>query len=54
MDSGLTTLYWHVARRIRQDVLREKRADYGGQIVASLARQLEREFGRGFSRRNPQ
>jgi predicted nuclease of restriction endonuclease-like (RecB) superfamily len=41
-----------VGRRIRQDILKEKRADYGGQIVASLSRQLEAEFGRGFSRRN--
>jgi len=48
MDSGLVTLYWHVGRRIRQDVLKEKRAGYGERIVAALGRQLEREFGRGF------
>lgn len=49
VDSGLTTLYWHVGHRIRQDILKEKRAKYGGQIVAALGRQLEMEFGRGFS-----
>src|ERR1022692_1218969 len=52
VDSGLTTLYWHVGQRIRQDILKEKRAEYGEQIVSALAAQLEREFGRGFSRRN--
>jgi len=52
VDSGLTTLYWHVGRRIRQDILKEKRADYGGQIVAALGRQLEAEFGRGFGKRS--
>jgi hypothetical protein len=52
VDSSLTTLYWHVGQRIRQDILKEKRAEYGGQIVAALGRQLETEFGRGFSRRN--
>ena len=52
VDSGLTTLYWHVGRRIRQDILKEKRAGYGEQIVAALGRQLETEFGRGFSRRD--
>src|ERR1035441_9997634 len=52
VDSGLTTLYWHVGRRIRQDILKERRAEYGEQIVAALGRQLETEFGRGFSRRN--
>ena len=36
VDSGLTTLYWHVGQRIRQDILKEKRADYGAQIVAAL------------------
>lgn len=49
---GARGLHWHVGRRIRQDILKEKRADYGGQIVASLSRQLEREFGQGFSRRS--
>jgi len=52
VDSGLTTLHWHIGRRIRQDILKGKRADYGGQIVAALRRQLEREFGRGFGEKN--
>jgi predicted nuclease of restriction endonuclease-like (RecB) superfamily len=52
VDSGLTTLYWHVGRRIRRDILKEKRADYGGQIVAALGPQLEVEFGRGFAEKN--
>jgi hypothetical protein len=52
VDSGLTTLYWHVGRRIRQDILKEARADYGAQVVSALSAQLSAEFGRGFSRRN--
>lgn len=52
IDSGLVTLCWHVGRRIRQDMLKEKRAAYGERIVAALGRQLEREFGRGFSEKN--
>ncbi len=52
VDSGLTTLHWHIGRRIRQDILKGKLADYGGQIVAALGRQLEREFGRGFGEKN--
>jgi DUF1016 N-terminal domain len=49
VDSALTTLYWHIGRRIVQDVLKEKRAGYGEEIVSALGRQLEQEFGRGFS-----
>jgi hypothetical protein len=52
VNSALVALYWHVGRRIRQDVLKEKRAEYGEQIVSALGRQLEAEFGRGFGKRN--
>ena len=52
VNSALTTLYWEIGRRIRQDVLQSKRAGYGEQIVAALGRQLEREFGRGFNEKN--
>lgn len=52
VDSGLVTLYWHIGRRVRQDILKEKRAEYGAEIVATLSRQLEAEFGRGFAEKN--
>lgn len=52
VDSGLTTLYWHVGRRIRQDILKEKRAEYGKEIVVTLSQQLTVEFGDGYSRFN--
>lgn len=52
VDSGLTTLYWHVGRRVRQDILKEKRAEYGEKIVHALSAQLETEFGRGFGEKN--
>jgi hypothetical protein len=47
-----TMLYWEVERRIRQDILEEKRTAYGKEIVAALGRQLESEFGRGFGKKN--
>lgn len=52
VNAGLTLLYWEIGRRIRRDVLDEKRAEYGEQIVHALSAQLENEFGRGFGRRN--
>ncbi|MSQ50590.1 MAG: DUF1016 family protein [Betaproteobacteria bacterium] len=52
VDSGLTTLYWHVGNRLRQDILKQKRAEYGAQIVSALGRHLEMEFGRGFSEKS--
>jgi len=52
VNAGLTTLYWQIGTRIRQDVLKEKRAEYGAEIVSALGRQLGAEFGRGFGERN--
>ena len=52
VDAGLTTLYWHVGQRIRRDILKGRRAEYGEQIVSALSAQLEREFGRGFGEKN--
>ena len=49
IDSGLTALYWNIGHRVRQDILQEKRANYGEEIVSTLGKQLEVEFGRGFS-----
>ena len=33
-------------------MLKGKRADYGAEIVSALARQLETEYGSGFSEKN--
>ena len=52
VDSSLVTLYWHVGRRVHQDILGSRRAEYGAQIVAAVGRQLEQEFGRGFGEKN--
>jgi hypothetical protein len=44
VDAGLVTLYWNVGRRIRQDILKEKRADYGERIVSAVGRELGMDF----------
>lgn len=51
-NASLTMLYWKIGARIRQDVLKERRARYGGEVVAELGRELEAEFGRGFGEKN--
>lgn len=52
VNAALTTLYWQIGRRIRQDVLNSKRADYGEEIVSALGRQMSIEFGRGFDEKS--
>ena len=52
VNSALTMLYWQIGQRIRSEVLQGERAEYGEQIVATLAKQLEADYGRGFSSKN--
>lgn len=52
VNSTLVTMYWQIGRRIREDVLKSERAEYGKVIVATLSKELSAEFGRGFDRRN--
>jgi hypothetical protein len=48
VNAGLTMLYWQIGMRVRKDILREKRAEYGKEIAQTLSAQLTAEFGRGF------
>lgn len=52
VNVGLTLLYWQVGNRIRREILKEKRAEYGESIVHALSAQLAAEFGRGFSEKS--
>ena len=52
VNAALTMLHWQIGRRIREDILQQKRAEYGEEIVATLSQHLEAEFGRGFGQRN--
>jgi DUF1016 N-terminal domain len=49
VNSALVLLYWSIGDRIRRDILREKRAEYGEQIVTALSAQLAAEYGKGFT-----
>ena len=52
VNAGLSILYWQIGNRIRQDILKEKRARYGEEILPTLSAKLVPEFGNGFSVRN--
>jgi len=52
VNSALVMLYWKVGQRIRKEILKEKRAEYGEQILPTVSAKLVEEFGPGFSERN--
>ncbi|HWK08046.1 MAG TPA: PDDEXK nuclease domain-containing protein [Puia sp.] len=52
VNSTLTLLYWRIGKRINEEVLGNKRADYGKQVISGLASQLVLEYGNGFSEKS--
>ena len=48
-NAGLTIAYWRIGKRLLTENLTDGRGEYGQQILASLAQQLERDYGKGFS-----
>lgn len=51
-NAELTMLYWRIGGRIRKEILADGRAAYGEEIVATLSRQLEVEYGGGFAEKS--
>jgi len=49
VNTGLTDLYWRIGKRINDEIVKGKRAAYGDEIVSTVSRQLEMEYGTGFS-----
>ncbi len=52
VNVGLTVLYWRIGKRLSVEVLKSERAAYGEQIVATVARELVDEFGRGYTEKS--
>ena len=53
-NSTLTMLFWQVGQRINQNILQNRRAEYGKQIVSTLSTQLKNKYGKNFELRNVQ
>ena len=55
VNAIMTVTYWEIGRRIVEFEQRgEKRAEYGAELLETLATDLTSRFGRGFSRQNLQ
>ncbi|RXT65837.1 MULTISPECIES: PDDEXK nuclease domain-containing protein [Gammaproteobacteria] len=52
VNSELTMLYWRIGQRIHTQVLEGRRADYGEEVVSTVAAQLVHEYGSSFSVKN--
>ena len=45
-------LYWQIGKHINADILENKRADYGKQIVVTVSRQLTEKYGSCYEDKN--
>ncbi|MBW6469218.1 MAG: DUF1016 family protein [Coriobacteriia bacterium] len=52
VNAELVVLYWHIGKRVREEVLGGERAAYGQDIIKRLATRLTRQYGRGYSWQN--
>lgn len=52
VNSTLTLLFWQVGNRINREILGNKRAEYGKQIVLTLSARLEIAYGSNFTDKN--
>lgn len=52
INSEMTMLYWKIGKNIKENILKNQRAEYGKSIVKELSRKLVLKYGRGYSVRN--
>jgi len=52
VNAEMVMLYWDIGARIRKEILRDKRAVYGKQVVNTLSEDLVTRYGPGFARTN--
>ena len=52
MDAALVLRNWYIGKRINEEALKgADRAKYGAQVIANLSKDLERIYGKGYSKR---
>lgn len=49
MNAKISLLYWNIGDIINSEILQNKRANYGSEIIATLSQQLTKDYGRGYS-----
>ncbi len=51
-NATITLTYWQIGKRINTEILENKRAEYGKQIVVTVSRQLTEQYGRSYEEKS--
>ena len=49
VNAEVSRTYWYIGKRIKEDVLYNRRADYSKQVVKNLLLRLTERYGKGWS-----
>ncbi len=49
VNSAISILYWNIGKKIRQEILQNRRAEYGKEVIISLSSELTKQYGKGWS-----
>ncbi len=52
VNSALTLTFWKIGKTINEHILKNKRAEYGKQIVKNIGIKLSEQYGRSFNSKN--
>ena len=52
VNSTITMLYWRVGNRIKTEILQNKRAEYGKEVIKQLADDLTKQYGNGWGEKH--
>ncbi len=50
INSTIILLYWSIGKRINDELLEDKRAEYGDKLIDKISEELSVNFGKGYSR----
>lgn len=54
VNTNICMSYWRVGTRIKEDILFNKRAEYGKQVIKTLSTRLNQKYGKGWGFRTLQ
>jgi len=52
LNNTMVLSYWEIGRELKDEILKDKRATYGKEVVKKISEKLTLEYGRGYSRSN--
>jgi predicted nuclease of restriction endonuclease-like (RecB) superfamily len=50
LNNTMILSYWEIGERLKKEILKDKRATYGQEVVKKVSEKLTLEYGRGYSK----